>query len=363
MPHWSDLWRLTILHNSLRDWAIAGGWFLVTFALLRLARSAVDLWIRKWASRRVLPGVELLARLTARTHQAFLWAVAAYVGARFIEHPPRIERLLTIALILIVWAQVAVWAMAAVRFALDRQRLQRGDDPAFRSSLNILVFVARAVVFSITLLLALDNLGVNITALVAGLGIGGIAVALAVQTLLGDLFASLSIALDKPFTIGDALRIDDCEGAVEHIGIKSTRLRSVSGEQIILSNADLLKSRVRNLGRMPERRALINLGVAYGTPRAKLDLVPGLVEAAVRSRAGARLEYCLLRGFGDSALNFEICYFCENRDPRNYLDTLDAVNRRIYAAFEEHGIAFAHPTRTVILRPPAAGRDAPVAGA
>ena len=146
------------------------------------------------------------------------------------------------------------------------------------------------------------------------------------------------------------LRIDDVEGTVERIGIKSTRLRSVTGEQVILSNADLLRSRVRNLGRMPERRALFTLGVAYETSKDKLDLVPRLVEQAVAQAPDARFEYCMLRAFGDSSLDFEVCYFVPEPQGRRYLQCLDIVNRGIHAAFATHGIEFAYPTRTVLLR-------------
>src|SRR3984957_2847632 len=138
------------------------------------------------------------------------------------------------------------------------KELERGADRVFAGSLDIISFVARILIWSLLILVALDNLGVNITALLAGLGVGGVAVALALQNVLGDLFASLSIALDKPFVVGDRLMVDAFAGVVEHIGIKTTRLRSDSGEQIILSNADILKSRVRNYGRMAEQRILTN---------------------------------------------------------------------------------------------------------
>jgi small-conductance mechanosensitive channel len=152
--------------------------------------------------------------------------------------------------------------------------------------------------------------------------------------------------------IGDWLRIDDCEGTVEHIGIKSTRLRSVSGEQIILSNADVLKSRVRNLGRMPERRALFTLGLTYATAATQLERVPLVVREAVQAVPGTRFEYCLLRGFGESALNFEVCYFVPDPRARQFLEILDRVNRGILQRFATDGIEFAYPTRTLYSHPP-----------
>ncbi len=348
------VWQQQYFGNSVRDWLVAGVAFLAVLTLLPLVRSYL------LAQQRRLPpgmpsGVTLTLRLLERTSQIFLWALALYVAERFLNLPPLVERISKILIVLIAWGQAALWASTAVRFALERRRdeaaMARGERVLpvdVSGSFDILLFIARIVIFAVALLLALDNLGVNITALIAGLGVGGIAIALAVQTVLGDILASLSITLDRPFVAGDWLRIDDCEGIVEHIGIKSTRLRSLSGEQIILSNADVLKSRVRNLGRMPERRSLFTLGVVYDTPQALLEKLPRLVQETIEGVPGTRFEYCLLRGFGDSALQFEVCYFVPEPTGRRFLEILDAVNRGILAAFDRDGIRFAYPTRTVI---------------
>jgi small-conductance mechanosensitive channel len=244
------------------------------------------------------------------------------------------------------WLQVGLWLMAAVRFGLQR-RTAEGHDRQLAGTLNIVLFVASLIVWTVVALLALDNLGVNITALVAGLGVGGIAIALALQTILGDLFASLSIALDKPFGVGDLLRIDDCEGTVEQIGIKSTRLRSVTGEQIVLSNTDLLKSRVRNFQRMQERRALFTLRVRHDSTAAQLAEVPRLVESAVTAWGGTRFGHCLLKSLGESALEFEVLFFVPVTRTNELNVALDAVNRAVLAKFAATGIALAYPTRTV----------------
>jgi small-conductance mechanosensitive channel len=341
-----------VLDNSVRTWLVALAATACTFLLLPLARSFVLSQRRRLEGVETPPGVELALLLLAKTRPLFLWIVALYVAERFLSLPAPVERVSKLVIVLSVWLQFALWGSAAVRFALDRQqeRAAAAGDQGFRGSLGVIMFVARIGIFSIAALLALDNLGVNITALLAGLGIGGIAIALAVQTILGDLLASLSITLDKPFMVGDWLRIDDVEGTVERIGVKSTRLRSVTGEQVILSNADLLRSRVRNLGRMPERRALYTLGIAYDTPKEKLDLVPRLVEQAVAQAPDARFEYCMLRALGESSLDFEVCYFVPEPQGRRFLQSLDIVNRGIHAAFGEHGIEFAYPTHTVLVR-------------
>jgi small-conductance mechanosensitive channel len=350
MPTFEQFWHHALLGNSIRQWTFAALAFVVTFTVLPLARGFVLGRQRRWMGTRAPVGLELALLLIRRTSRLFLWTVALYVAERFLDLPPRLEKISTIVIVVVAWLQVGLWATAALRFALERRGLPRGGGTADREisgSLDVILFVAQLVIFTIVLLLALGNLGVDVTALIAGLGIGGIAIALAVQSVLGDLLASLSITMDRPFAVGDWLRIDDCEGTVERIGVKSTRIRSVSGEQIILSNADVLTSRVRNLGRMSQRRALFTLGVAYETAPDRLAQIPHWIRAEVERVAGTRFEHCMFRSFGESALNFEVCYFVPDPQPRSYLQIVDAVNRGIHAAFAREGIVFAYPTRTV----------------
>jgi len=341
--------------NPLSQWALAALAFTVTFTVLPFLRLFLLSRTRKLHGLTEAASIELVLLLIKRTRRLFLFVVALYLAMRFLELPPRFDRISTGVIVFAGWFQAALWGVAAAGFLVDqrkRQATQRLGGASENVVLDIGLFVARVVIFSVAILLALDNLGVNITTLVAGLGVGGIAIALAVQTILGDLLASLSIMLDKPFDVGDWLRIDDIDGTVEKIGVKSTRLRSLSGEQIVLSNADMLKCRIRNMGRMPERRSLFTLGVAYETSPEKLQLVPSIVEAAVSSVEGTRFEYCVFRQFGASALEFEVVYFVP--EPANarfkFLKIVDAVNRRIHADFAVNGIEFAYPTQTVFIK-------------
>ena len=344
----------TFFGNPVRTWALAGAAFTAVMVLLPTIRRLVIARVGKVPAEMRPPWVELVLLLITRTRPLWIFVAALYAGERVLDLPARVERISTGIIVVVAWMQAAVWGVAAIEFLLRNRQAKLSAEGAQRQSgsISVLMFVVRVVLFGLAGLLALDNLGINITALVAGLGIGGIAIALAVQTILGDLLASLSITLDKPFEEGDWLRIDDLEGTVEHIGVKSTRLRSVSGEQIVLSNADLLKSRVRNMGRMPERRALFQFGIAYETPPKKLAEVAHIVERVVEGVSGTRFEYCKLRQFGDSALQFEVAYFVpEPATARHkFLNIGDEVYRRIHAAFADHGIAFAYPTRTVVVR-------------
>ena len=340
--------------NPLADWLLAASAFLVCFFVLPSIRLFVVARSRKWVGLETPVWINLVLLLLTRTRRWFLVVVALYVAERFLALPQRVEDVSTALIVLTFWMQAALWGVAAVEFTLKQRqdRMIAAGELKQSGSMSVLLFVARVAIFALAVLLALDNLGVNITALVAGLGIGGIAIALAVQTVLGDLLASLSITLDKPFRVGDLLRVDEIEGIVEFIGVRSTRLRSVSGEQIIIANADLLKTRIRNLGRMPERRVLFQLGVVYETSPAKLDAVSDVVRRAVESIQGTRFEYCAFRTFGESSLNFEVMYFVPGWDhaPFRFIKINDEVNRAIHAAFAAEGIIFAYPTRSVIVR-------------
>jgi len=249
--------------------------------------------------------------------------------------------------------QAGLWGGALVNSVLEeyRKRKQK-ENPEDLTTLGLIGLAGRIAVWSVVVLLILDNLGVDITALVAGLGIGGVAVALALQNILGDLFASLSIVLDKPFVVGDFLAVGDMLGSVEHIGLKTTRLRSLSGEQLVFSNTDLLGSRVRNYGRMYERRVVFSLGVTYQTPRDKLRLIPTVIREAIEAQENTRFDRSHFSQYGDFSLNFESVYYVLSRDYNQYMDIQQAIYLAIHERFEEEGIEFAYPTQTLFLERP-----------
>jgi small-conductance mechanosensitive channel len=206
------------------------------------------------------------------------------------------------------------------------------------------------LLWTIILLVALDNLGFNVTTLIAGLGISGIAIALAVQNILGDLFSSFSIVLDKPFVIGDFIIIDEYLGTVEYVGIKTTRIRSLSGEQLIFSNSDLLKSRIRNFKRMFERRVVFSVSVVYGTSHENLVKIPKMIREIILNQDRVRFDRAHFKEYGAYSLNFEIVYWIQNPDYNVYMDTQQNINLAIYEQFNREGIQFAYPTQTVLLQ-------------
>jgi len=216
-----------------------------------------------------------------------------------------------------------------------------------RSAHTLVFFVTRFVIWIVICLLLLDNLGINVSALIAGLGVGGLAVALAVQNILGDLFCSLSIVLDRPFEVGDFIVVGDLKGEVERIGIKSTRIRSLSGEQIVISNSELTQGRIQNFKRMEQRRVAFKLGVTYQTPSEKLKQIPEMIKNAVDSIKDTRFDRAHFLEFGDSSLNFEVVFFVLKSDFNFYADIHHELNLKLYEKFETEGIEFAYPTRTI----------------
>ena len=364
MLGWREVWHLDFLGNPLGAWTLALLAGLVTFTVVPVVTRFISARRRRLSRHgplRVHFAIDLIALLVERTSRLFVWAAAVWLGSRYLTFEPRVERWLTVVLVLLFWVQAALWAMAAVRHAIDvRRQRASGPDTLLKSSMQVILFAAGIVIWGLALLLALGNLGVKIEPLLAGLGIGGIALALAVQAVLSDLLASLSIALDKPFGLGDFLAVDTWQGTVEHIGVKSTRLRSLSGEQIIISNGDILKTRVRNYGRMSERRAVFQLGVDYDTPVAALAAIPHAVHEIIEATPNTRFERCHLLSCGERALQFEIVYVLTKPDFDLYADAQQRINLRILERFRamEVNFAAAVPTGVRLYSPPSPAQDA-----
>jgi small-conductance mechanosensitive channel len=331
------------------EWLIAGIVGVVIWGGLWVLRDLIASRYQKYSSSKNPTLIRLIAYLIGNTKQILFFAVALDVATESLTLPARIQHVVSNTAVILILIQVGLWAGRAVRFYLEMKELERGADRVFAGSLDIISFVARMLIWSLLILVALDNLGVNITALLAGLGVGGVAVALALQNVLGDLFASLSIALDKPFVIGDNLTIDTFIGKVEHIGIKTTRLRSESGEQIVLSNADILKSRVRNFGRLSQQRILATIRLDFDTPAEKLKAMPKLLENIVREHPQARFERCHLKTLGESSFLFELSYFVQQPSVNPMMDLQEAVNFRIIEELRRVGVEFAYPAQLVVL--------------
>lgn len=337
--------------NGLTQWAIA--------AALSVGVLIVALLVRFGMIRRLPapePGKEMhwpavLREVVARTWTLFLIIVAIYAGTTLLTLPDQVHRLVTSVFIVALFVQLAIWAdcIAGAVLAWRLAPVRGKGRSAMRNALSLIQFIVRVAVWSIALLLIFQNLGFDITALIAGLGVGGIAVALAAQSVLGDLFSSLAIVLDRPFEVGDFIVFGDQQGTVEKIGIKTTRIRALSGEQIAVSNSDLVKTRVHNFKRMKERRVVLVLGVTYDTPADKLERIPSVVTGIIEKQEEVRFERAHFRSFGNSALEFEIVYWVLDADYTIYMDKQQAINFAIFRAFEDEGIEFAFPSQTLYV--------------
>ncbi len=330
--------------NTLAAWAKALVTFTLWFTVLPLARAFISRRLRRRVETHPVKALLVLRSLLDATMRVFGLAVATWLAMRWLEIPERLDRLLVTAIQIVVWIQVALWLSAAVRHAIDMRRGHGLSAAEGAASLNILRFLGVMLAWIFAFLMLLTNLGVKIGPLVAGLGIGGIAVALAVQNVLGDLFASLSIALDKPFRVGDFLITGEEKGTVERIGIKSTHLRSLTGELIVMPNGELLKSRLRNYTNMTERRIAFTIGITYETARDGIREVPAILERAIRAQQKTRFDRAHFAGFGDFALQFEAVYYVLDKDYGPYRDIQQAINLQLMEEFARRGIEFAYPT-------------------
>jgi small-conductance mechanosensitive channel len=345
-----QIFELTFLGNSLTSWIISVGITIVIFSSLIILRRVVLRRIRLFAEKTETKIDDLLADLLGDVKIYPMLLLAVYGGSTFLDLHPKPIRIIEIALIVSFLLQAGIWGNRIINYFIEQFLLKRGSGASDNKSVpTVLRFVSRTLLWSIILLLTLDNLGINITTLLAGLGVGGIAIALALQNVLGDLFASLSILLDRPFEIGDFITVGDHLGTVEHIGIKTTRLRSLSGEENIFSNADLLQSRIRNYKRMSERRTVFSFGVTYQTPFDKLKRIPTIVKDIVEQQGQIRFDRAHFKEYGDSSLNYEIVYFVLSPDYNLYMDIQQNINLELFQQFEREQIEFAYPTRTLIM--------------
>lgn len=336
--------------NAVESWLTAGAILLAVVVAERMLRAVVLSRLRGWARRTRTDVDDLATAVLSATRTALVAVVGLYAASLSLVLPGRVEEVLEIAAALALLAQVGFWGGAAIRFLVARIRSrEEAVDAETATAVGAMGFLGRLALWALLLLVAIDNLGYDVTALVTGLGIGGVAVALAVQNILGDLFASLSIILDKPFVIGDYLTVGDYQGTVERIGLKTTRLRSVTGEELIFSNRDLLESRVQNFGRMEERRHKFEVGVTYDTAAETAERIPEMIREVLEEEEVARFDRSHFKAFGDSALLFETVYYVTDPTYATLMDVQQRVNLELLRRFEAAGVEFAYPTRTVVL--------------
>jgi len=345
----TEILAKSFLGNTLSSWGVAAGVALATLLLLWILRTLVKKRLAVLAESTKTVVDDLVVTVLESTRPLFLLVVSVWAGSRALKLNQTVQRVLFIIAVVAVLVQVGLWATAALMKWLAIVRSEKAGEGEALTWLSGIEWVGKSIIWSIVMILALDNLGVDITGLAAGLGIGGIAVALAAQNVLGDLFAAFSIYIDQPFVIGDYLAVGSFSGTVESIGMKTTRLQSLTGEQLIFSNSDLVDSRIQNYGRLVERRAAFTVGVTYDTPTAKVEKIPGMIEEVVESQDHIRFDRSHFKEFGDSALIVETVYYVLLPAYQTKMDIQQAINLDLKRRFEAEGIEFAFPTQTILL--------------
>ncbi len=347
----ADWLEYEIFGNPVLTWGFAAGLFVILWLAFLVVRRTLFRRLSKLEEQKDdVVALDVAVAVVRATRGWFLFLIALFLGSRLLDMSDNVSVWSARAAMIATLLQLGLWLSAGVVESIHAKR-QRDleESPEGVAAMDILSFIARVTIWSFVLLAVLDNLGVNITTMIAGLGVGGIAVALAAQNILGDLFASLSIVLDKPFVVGDFLSIGDFLGSVEKVGIKTTRLRSLSGEQLVFSNNDLLSSRIRNYGRMFERRVVFSIGVTYQTSADTLRAIPAMLREAVESQDQTRFDRAHFQKYGDFALIFEVVYHVLSADYNQYMDIQQAINLKIFDDFEANGIEFAYPTQTLYI--------------
>ncbi len=296
----------------------------------------------------------LVGRVLARTKFLFMVVLAAQLVSGFAYAPESVARTIRFLFTVGAFLQGALWLRELVLGLVEHRAARNGesDHSALGSAMGIIRLLVTIAIFALAIILILDNLGVNVTGLIAGLGIGGIAIGLAAQGIFQDLFAALAILFDRPFRRGDSIQYDKTSGTVEAIGLKTTRLRALTGEEVIISNANLLNKELHNMARLDRRRIVLTLGVTYQTPVATLEKIPEMVRAIVESHDKCTVVRCGLTTFGASSLDFELQFDVHSEQYNEVFDTRGKVCIAILAAFNREGIDFAYPTQTSFTAAP-----------
>lgn len=344
----SAAWEISFFGNSLGAYVSAVVVFVVFIIVFKLFQSAVLGALKRFAERTKTKLDDLFIHIIRSFRPPFYLFLAFYVALQFLSVSSFVGKATNIILLVWVVYQIMLAVQIVIDFVIRKKQLSEKDASA-KNMLDIGGNIVKWILWIFAVLFVLSNLGVEITSLIAGLGIGGVAIAFALQNILGDLFSSFAIYLDKPFQPGDFIVVGAHSGVVERIGIKTTRIRALQGEEIVISNRELTSVRVQNFKRLKERRVVFPFGVIYETSNEKVRKIPKLIEEIVGGVEGARFDRSHFQSFGDSALLFETVYFIESDDYTKYMDIQQAINLAVKESFEKEGIVMAYPTQTLYL--------------
>ncbi|MCH7491970.1 mechanosensitive ion channel family protein [Patescibacteria group bacterium] len=339
-------WSKTLLENSYKDFLMAAILLLVLIIIFKVFQSIAIYRLGKLAGETKTDIDDTAIEIFKTIKPPFFIFFAFYLAFRTLTFPDAAVKV--ISSLLIAW--VIFLSIKAVQILIDylfKSKFHDEGNAGTQSAVKAVSLISKIILWSIGFILILSNLGINVTSLVAGLGVGGIAIALAMQNILSDLFSSFAIYFDKPFSVGDFIVVGDKKGTVEKIGIKTTRLKALQGEELVISNQELTNAQIQNFKKMNERRINFSIGLTYDTSTEKLKKVPEMIKKIIESTEGARFDRVHFKEFGDFSLNFEIVYFIKSSDFQKYMNVQQSINFEIKSIFEKEGITMAFPTQTI----------------
>lgn len=345
-----DYLQRTYFNNSVQDYLVSLGFIISGVLLILIFRKAILHRLKKWAAKTETTLDDSLVDGIERFGLPLSALLVIYAGLHYLDFSPRGEKILFTFTVVVVTFYIIRLIVSVLKLLLESRvsKQERGMEKV--KQLRGVLVVINLLIWTVGCIFLFDNLGYDVTAIITGLGIGGIAVALAAQNILGDLFNYFVIFFDRPFEIGDAIQFEDKQGTVEYIGIKTTRLKSIGGELLIVANSDLTKSRVHNFRAMERRRIVFSIGVEYQTSVEQLKDIPKLLREIISEHQGVTFDRAHLLKLGDFSLNFEVVYFVDAPEFIQYADVHQQINFKIIEAFQKRGIEFAFPTQTVFNR-------------
>jgi small-conductance mechanosensitive channel len=335
--------------NSILEYITAIGIFVLVIVVVKIFRLIVLKRLKKWAAKTQTTIDDFILNGIKKSIVPILYYSAIYFAARSLNVSDSAKNILDVLSIVVVTFFIVRLITSTLDYSIKSYTARQEAADQKAKQLKSISTLARIIIWGVGLVFLLDNLGFDISAVVAGLGIGGIAVALAAQTILGDLFSYFIIFFDRPFELGDYVKVGDKNGTIEHIGIKTTRIRALNGEQLVFSNTDLTSSRLHNFKKLEKRRIVFTIGVIYETPAEKLEIIPGLVKDIITEEEKSDFDRGHFKSFGDFSLDFEFVYHVLSSDYKTYMDTQHNINMNIFNKFSEEGIEFAYPTQLVYV--------------
>jgi len=347
----SDFWQQIYFGNSIKDWAIAIIIIILGFILFKIIKKIVLVRLQSWADKTSTSIDDIIIRGLERSVIPLLYVLLIYTAIKTLTIPEKIMHYINSGFSVAVMFFILRAITSAVNYFILVALKQKKDSEMRQKQARGLIVILTITIWILGFIFLLDNLGYNIATLIAGLGIGGIAIALAAQTILGDLFSYFVIYFDRPFEIGDFVSIGDKSGTIEFIGLKTTRIRTLAGDQLVCSNTDLTNSRLHNFGRMEKRRVVFKIGVVYQVSTTQLKEIPVLVTDIIKQQENIAFDRGHFIGFGNSSLDFEFVYYVLTADYTAYMNTHQAVLLEIFERFEKENIGFAYPTQTLFLEP------------